>query len=216
MPSEPWESWAVFAYNSVVNVKPGEYRFYYDCIEGTGTPPGGKDATAPESKVGAISHRRICLATSSDGVVWTKPSLGIFNLNGSTANNILLEDSGVSVSEPMWPQPCMLESRLENYWGERVQRCASPLRIVPTVLGAPIIILAFNSAVPCHCDTAPGVECKACSISPLDGISVEEPTSLLSGFAHTCVLIGWSVVWLPHTSGGWVHGGWLHGRCVGV
>lgn len=60
---------------------------YYDCIEGTGLPPGAN----------ALSHRRICLGVSDDGVEWDKPELGIFNLNGSTANNILVEDSGVSV-----------------------------------------------------------------------------------------------------------------------
>jgi hypothetical protein len=92
-PTEPWETWAVFGYNSVMQVGPGEYRLYYDCIEGTGVPPGGDRLVGD----GAISHRRICLATSSDGLVWTKPILGVFNLNGSTANNILIENSGVSV-----------------------------------------------------------------------------------------------------------------------
>ena len=86
----PWESWAVFAYNHVLRV-PGdkmEYRMYYDCIEGNGCPPG---------ELCSLSHRRICVATSTDGLEWAKPDLHIFNLNGSTANNIILEDSGVSV-----------------------------------------------------------------------------------------------------------------------
>lgn len=91
-PTEPWESWAVFAYNSVV---PGTaerpHRIYYDCIEGTGVPPG--DAASE----GGISHRYICLATSTDGLAWTKPMLGLYTRNGSTANNIIMEDSGVSV-----------------------------------------------------------------------------------------------------------------------
>jgi len=53
--------------------------------------------------MGGDSHRRICLAVSEDGVQWTKPILGIFNRTDpktnatSTLNNILLEDSGVSV-----------------------------------------------------------------------------------------------------------------------
>ena len=93
---KPWETWAVFAYNHVMEVPPAwsvagdRYRLYYDCIEGTGIPPGG-DAS------NSLAHRRICLATSDDGLVWAKPSLGLFNRNGSTSNNILLEDSGVSV-----------------------------------------------------------------------------------------------------------------------
>jgi len=50
-PTEPWESWAVFAYNSVVagnGTRP--HRMYYDCIEGTGVPPGvaeGGETTKP-------------------------------------------------------------------------------------------------------------------------------------------------------------------------
>ena len=46
---------------------------------------------------GKISHRRICIAESNDGITWTKPNLGVFDRNGSTANNIVLENSGVSV-----------------------------------------------------------------------------------------------------------------------
>ena len=94
IPDKPWETWAVFAYNHVMEVPVGtvgdRYRLYYDCIEGAGVPPGA-------GNLGSLSHRRICLATSNDGLVWVKPNVGLFNLNGSTANNILLEDSGVSV-----------------------------------------------------------------------------------------------------------------------
>ena len=102
-PDKPWESWAVFAYNHVVEFSPppnAEYRMYYDCIEGDGVPPGssGRRPLPPGAPpLSALSHRRICLATSTDGLVWTKPNLGIFARNGSTANNILLEDSGVTV-----------------------------------------------------------------------------------------------------------------------
>eukprot|EP01050_Picozoa_sp_SAG11_P006119 SAG11_NODE_463_length_9226_cov_21.629232_2_plen_165_part_00 len=78
-PTEGWESWAVFAYNSVVAgdkaaLPPRPHRMYYDCIEGTGVPPGDSDASA---STGSISSRRICLAESDDGVTWTKPKLGI-------------------------------------------------------------------------------------------------------------------------------------------
>ena len=105
-PTEPWESWAVFSYNSVVQgtaVRP--HRMYYDCIEGTGVPPGAAD--------NELSHRRICLAESRDGLTWTKPQLGIYQRNGSSANNILLEDSGVSVffdgsagADAQWKMAC--------------------------------------------------------------------------------------------------------------
>jgi hypothetical protein len=101
-PTEPWESWAVFGYNSVLRVSPTDLRLYYDCIEGSGVPPGQEekedyDLLPAAHGRGPISHRRICLARSTDGITWTKPSLGMFNRSGSFANNIILENSGVSV-----------------------------------------------------------------------------------------------------------------------
>lgn len=39
----------------------------------------------------------MCLATSTDGISCMKPTDGVFERNGSNANNILVEDSGVSV-----------------------------------------------------------------------------------------------------------------------
>ena len=62
-PTEPWEG-KVFAYNHVIQVGPAENRIYYDCIESAG------------------EIRRICLATSTDGLNWIKPDLGVFNRNG--------------------------------------------------------------------------------------------------------------------------------------
>jgi hypothetical protein len=91
-PTEPWENWAIFAYNSVVYVGPGEYRLYYDCVAAKEGPNGDK----------VLGTEYVCLATSVDGVRWVKPKLGLFNYsaNGSapsSANNILVEDGGNSV-----------------------------------------------------------------------------------------------------------------------
>jgi len=105
---KPWESWAVFAYNHVMPFDDG-FRMYYDCIEGTGLPPGRNSANGGQHRLGSLSHRRICLAVSTDGIKWTKPELGIFSWKNSatgvttTANNILLEDSGVSVFHDTQP-----------------------------------------------------------------------------------------------------------------
>ena len=41
------------------------------------------------------AHREVtCLAESKDGIHWTKPTLGLFNWNGSTENNNCLAWSG--------------------------------------------------------------------------------------------------------------------------
>ena len=113
-PDKPWETWAVFAYNHVVAGEGSRpHRMYYDCIEGSGVPPGASSELGVAS--GGLSHRRICLAESADGKVWTKPSLGIFpwvnptTNKTSSDNNILLEDSGNSVfQEPdkSWKMVC--------------------------------------------------------------------------------------------------------------
>ena len=38
---------------------------------------------------GELSHEYTCLAQSQDGVTWTRPSLGLFEFNGSKDNNII-------------------------------------------------------------------------------------------------------------------------------
>ena len=110
-PDKPWESWAVFAYNHVMEVPlefrgndpitSSPYRLYYDCIEGNGQPPGkvssnnsnnsnnNNDNNSGIKSYGSISRRRICLAISKDGLVWTKPNLNIFNRNSTTMPMIL-------------------------------------------------------------------------------------------------------------------------------
>jgi len=49
------------------------------------------------NSAGKIGPRRVCLATSTDGITWKKPTLGLYSRNGSVANNIIADCSGVSV-----------------------------------------------------------------------------------------------------------------------
>ena len=53
----------------------GVYRAYYQCYE-----------VGKEGKFGAM---HFCLATSTDGICWKKPQLGLVEFNGSKNNNIL-------------------------------------------------------------------------------------------------------------------------------
>lgn len=79
-PTEPWETYAVLAYNTVLKVDAGDFRLYYDCASAKPRTPGG----VPE-----FAARFTCLAVSSDGVAWTKPNLGLAEFDNSTANNIV-------------------------------------------------------------------------------------------------------------------------------
>ena len=73
-PTEEWENWATFAYNTIVKHPNGTYFMYYDCIS--------SDATRN-------IVRFTCLATSDDGINWVKPILNIATFHNSTANNIV-------------------------------------------------------------------------------------------------------------------------------
>jgi hypothetical protein len=76
VPDRPWES-SVCIYGSVVTGSPGAaYTMWYSAYD------------VPQAKY------FLCYATSTDGLTWTKPSLGKVAYNGSTANNIVGEYGG--------------------------------------------------------------------------------------------------------------------------
>src|SRR5437763_7272454 len=71
---KPWEG-RFCGYATVIKDGP-RYRLYY-----RGLPDAGGDG----------SNREVtCYAESKDGIHWTKPELGLFEINGSKANNIVL------------------------------------------------------------------------------------------------------------------------------
>ena len=71
---QPWEGQFAF-YSTVLQVDDG-YRVYY-----RGRPGLGKDGDETETT---------CVAESKDGILWTRPKLGIHELNGSKDNNVVL------------------------------------------------------------------------------------------------------------------------------
>ena len=72
---KPWEG-PFAGYVTVIKDR-DRYRMYY-----RGLPRAGLDCTAIEST---------CYAESLDGKTWTKPELGIFEIDGSRANNVVLK-----------------------------------------------------------------------------------------------------------------------------
>ena len=82
-PTESWESFAVYGSNSVVQLRPGDanysketsVRMYYDCVE-----------IGNETHWGQIGSDRSCVATSADGVTWSKPRLDIVLYQGQPSN----------------------------------------------------------------------------------------------------------------------------------
>lgn len=43
-----------------------------------------------------VSHENTCYAESRDGITWTRPEFGLYEFNGSTANNIVYKGAGIS------------------------------------------------------------------------------------------------------------------------
>jgi hypothetical protein len=71
---KPWEG-PFCAYCTVIH-DADKYRCYY-----RGLPTAGKDGTSREVT---------CVAESPDGVHWTKPTLGLFEVDGTQENNVVL------------------------------------------------------------------------------------------------------------------------------
>lgn len=71
---KPWEG-AFCAYTTLLQ-EPGRYRVYY-----RGAPLAGQDGNAGEVT---------CYAESTDGIRWTKPELGLFEVHGTRKNNVIL------------------------------------------------------------------------------------------------------------------------------
>jgi hypothetical protein len=74
VPDQTWENNAVYCYGSLL----------YDAQE----------PSANKFKLYYTSSGRTCYAVSSDGVNWTKPSLGLYSISGSTANNVVISVDG--------------------------------------------------------------------------------------------------------------------------
>ncbi len=73
----PWEG-RFCGYVTVIHDGP-RYHLYY-----RGLPKAGHDGSTIETT---------CYAVSEDGIVWTKPDLGIYEVLGTRKNNVILADS---------------------------------------------------------------------------------------------------------------------------
>ncbi|MFO0810928.1 MAG: hypothetical protein U0746_20045 [Gemmataceae bacterium] len=71
---KPWEG--LFSGYCTILHEPSGFRAYY-----RGSPAAGKDGNDRETT---------CVAESVDGVRWTKPTLGLFEVDGTRDNNVIL------------------------------------------------------------------------------------------------------------------------------
>jgi len=78
---QPWEGWAVYPHGSPCLLYDAEERIYKLWYQAYSISVDGGKRT---------ERYVMCYATSRDGLVWDKPSLGIHAFGGSTANNIVV------------------------------------------------------------------------------------------------------------------------------
>ncbi len=86
---KPWEG-VTSAYATVFRDE-DHYRMYY---RGSSDPDSTATSLLAEGEVVPEGHPSLtCMAESRDGIVWTRPSLGLYEFNGSKENNIVLTGS---------------------------------------------------------------------------------------------------------------------------
>ena len=87
---QPWEAGGRIAVYSSVLRENGKTRVWYDLLTPTGEGPYDHE-------------RRVCYAESEDGLQYVKPQLGLHEVNGSKANNVVLP--GVIGGCAVWIDP---------------------------------------------------------------------------------------------------------------
>ncbi|MCX6619963.1 MAG: hypothetical protein NTY38_02565, partial [Acidobacteria bacterium] len=90
----PWEEHRVGGANTILYDE-GVYKLWYDCM--------------------SSDSRFQCYATSSDGLKWDKPSLGVVEYRGSRANNIVFQTATCSVFiDPRAPSEARYKALIQH------------------------------------------------------------------------------------------------------
>ena len=106
----------VSLYSSVLKDDDGRIRLWYDLVTPFG--PGPWD-----------HERRVCYAESQDGICFRKPELGLHEVDGSTANNVVIPGviGGGSVwIDPNAPPEHRLKTQAKSYRPTRFPMHSSP------------------------------------------------------------------------------------------
>ena len=82
-PTEPWEGNSVYIYGTVLKNEPvgSNYRMWYTSY--------------------TAGNYYLCYATSTDGINWVRPKLGLIDFKGSKQNNICKIGGGTVVYDPL-------------------------------------------------------------------------------------------------------------------
>ena len=91
-PDRPWESPVIqmLSHNVIRDAATGRLRLWYNCFIRQWYAPCNME----------VESSFVLYAESDDGIHWTKPPLGLYEINGSSQNNICLMAPGCGA---MWP-----------------------------------------------------------------------------------------------------------------
>lgn len=112
-PEFPWEGSRVYVYGTVLHdPADGLFRMWYMSRGAAGT----RDPRLERAPLDLVLH-----ATSRDGIGWTRPELGLYEYDGSAANNIVFALHSPSIiRDPFDPDPQrrfkMVGSCRGHYW----------------------------------------------------------------------------------------------------
>jgi hypothetical protein len=102
-PENSVDDWAVQFYGSVIRDRnSSKFRMWYVAV----SKSERNDRTLPRS-----APWRVAYAESEDGIAWTKPNLGLVEIDGSTHNNLVMLDPAIGIlnlkvlHEPDDPNP---------------------------------------------------------------------------------------------------------------
>jgi len=85
----PWEGNRVYIYGTVhQDPESGLFRMWY-MTRPLPESPGPRSGAIPELRAGGFDV--VLYATSRDGILWEKPSVGLYQFNGSRNNNIVFD-----------------------------------------------------------------------------------------------------------------------------
>jgi hypothetical protein len=121
VPEHPWEKLCVSAYATLFE-DDGRFRLYYEAYDTYESPDGGD------------YEARVCYAESSDGVNWTKPSLGVCEFNGSKDNNIVMQ-TGMGLGRGVHGAMVFRDPNGDDHDRYKMVWCYSDFKI-PAVAGA--------------------------------------------------------------------------------
>ena len=130
VPEHPWEASGIGAYGSALRTPEGQYRIYYTCTgQAAESVPESASVEGRSEAHPCFGHptAMLCVAVSSDGVHWEKPSLGRVDYPGhGSSNNIVYGVNRVSAENcPTFEAGTVFVD--ENVRATRVLECFASL-----------------------------------------------------------------------------------------